>query len=138
VLFRSVEVAPAIGLDPRIRAELAAAAVRLARTAGYYNAGTVEFLVDTDTRSGNKTLVLALSGKICMGNAVNVLALVRDGQRYIFLYDDQSVESVLATLAEYASDPELDFSWYDAAVLSQRVRRLRLEHQQAENFPSVF
>jgi hypothetical protein len=73
-----------------------------------------------------------------MGNAVNVLALVRDGQRYIFLYDDQSIESVLATLAEYASDPELDFSWYDAAVLSQRVRKLRLEHQQAENFPSVF
>jgi pyruvate carboxylase len=44
-----VEVAPAIGLDPRIRTELADAAVRLARTAGYYNAGTVEFLVDTDT-----------------------------------------------------------------------------------------
>ncbi len=44
-----VEVAPAIGLDPRIRQELADAAVRLARQAGYYNAGTVEFLVDTDT-----------------------------------------------------------------------------------------
>ena len=44
-----VEVAPAIGLDPRIRGELADAAVRLARQAGYYNAGTVEFLVDTDT-----------------------------------------------------------------------------------------
>ena len=44
-----VEVAPAIGLDPRIRQELADAAVRLARLAGYYNAGTVEFLVDTDT-----------------------------------------------------------------------------------------
>ena len=44
-----VEVAPAVNLDARIRRELGDAAVRLARTAGYYNAGTVEFLVDVDT-----------------------------------------------------------------------------------------
>ena len=73
-----------------------------------------------------------------MGKAVNVLALVRDGHRYVFLYDDDSIDSVLATLAEYASDPELEFTWYDAAVLSQRVRRLRAEHSQTESFPSVF
>ena len=44
-----VEVAPAVNLDHSIRRELADAAVRLAQTAGYYNAGTVEFLVDMDT-----------------------------------------------------------------------------------------
>src|SRR4051794_2519087 len=44
-----VEVAPAVSLDPRIRRELADAAVTLARSAGYYNAGTVEFLVDADS-----------------------------------------------------------------------------------------
>ncbi len=44
-----VEVAPAVSLDPAIRAALAEAAVKLARTAGYYNAGTVEFLVDADS-----------------------------------------------------------------------------------------
>ncbi len=44
-----VEVAPAVNFDPKIRHELAEAAVKLARTAGYYNAGTVEFLVDADT-----------------------------------------------------------------------------------------
>ncbi len=44
-----VEVAPAVNLDARIRRELADAAVKLARTAGYYNAGTVEFLVDADS-----------------------------------------------------------------------------------------
>ena len=41
-----VEVAPAVGLSPKIREELAEAALRLARTARYFNAGTVEFLVD--------------------------------------------------------------------------------------------
>jgi len=44
-----VEVAPAQGLAGEIRQALAHAAVRLARAAGYYNAGTVEFLVDVET-----------------------------------------------------------------------------------------
>jgi pyruvate carboxylase len=44
-----VEVAPAVALDPKIRTALADAAVALAHAAGYYNAGTVEFLVDADT-----------------------------------------------------------------------------------------
>ena len=44
-----VEVAPAVGLPDSIRLELAAAAVRLTRAAGYYSAGTVEFLVDAES-----------------------------------------------------------------------------------------
>ena len=44
-----VEVAPAVALDPRIRDELCDAAVRIAREANYFNAGTVEFLVDVDS-----------------------------------------------------------------------------------------
>ncbi|MCU1258870.1 MAG: pyruvate carboxylase [Bryobacterales bacterium] len=44
-----VEVAPAVGLADGVRHALADAALKLAREAGYYNAGTVEFLVDIDT-----------------------------------------------------------------------------------------
>src|ERR1035438_5758160 len=44
-----VEVAPAVNLDPKIRAGLCNAAVALARESKYYNAATVEFLVDADT-----------------------------------------------------------------------------------------
>src|SRR5688500_3544877 len=44
-----VEVAPAVSLDPAIRNALTDAAVNLARQAGYYNAGTVEFLMDADS-----------------------------------------------------------------------------------------
>src|SRR5437870_5778487 len=44
-----VEVAPAVGLADAIRRDLAAAALRLGRAAGYENAGTVEFLVDAET-----------------------------------------------------------------------------------------
>jgi pyruvate carboxylase len=44
-----VEIAPAIGLPQNVRSALAEAAVTLARATNYYNAGTVEFLVDADT-----------------------------------------------------------------------------------------
>jgi len=44
-----VEVAPAVGLDDSIRKALAEAALKLTQAAGYYNAGTVEFLVDADS-----------------------------------------------------------------------------------------
>merc|ERR1719160_1720232 len=40
-----VEIAPAPGLDPSLRAKLHADAVKLVKGAGYVNAGTVEFLV---------------------------------------------------------------------------------------------
>ncbi len=75
-----------------------------------------------------------------MSQAVNVLALVRNGQRYIFLYDDNSVRQVLSQLAEFAGDPELDFTWYDAATLSQRVRDLQSEEadMETEDFPTFF
>jgi acetyl-CoA carboxylase biotin carboxylase subunit len=43
-----VEESPAPTLPPEIRAQLGAAAVRLARATGYVNAGTCEFLVDAD------------------------------------------------------------------------------------------
>src|ERR1700682_3264187 len=44
-----VEVAPAMNLPERVRGELCAAAVELARKVNYRNAGTVEFLYDVDT-----------------------------------------------------------------------------------------
>jgi pyruvate carboxylase len=43
-----VEVAPAPMMDIRLRTEICEAAKRLMKEAGYYNAGTVEFLVDAD------------------------------------------------------------------------------------------
>lgn len=56
---------------------------------------------------------------------INVLALLKNGERYVFLYDDRSSDQLLQTLGRYAADPELNFSWYDAAVLSQRIRSLQ-------------
>ena len=54
---------------------------------------------------------------------INVLALVKGRERYIFLFDDTQRAEALRTLGRYASNSELSFTWYDAAVLSQKVRQ---------------
>jgi hypothetical protein len=54
---------------------------------------------------------------------INVLALVKGSERYVFLFDDQNRSETLRTLGRYASNPELSFTWYDAAVLSQKIRQ---------------
>ncbi|MDA1016968.1 MAG: hypothetical protein O3A00_21235 [Planctomycetota bacterium] len=78
-----------------------------------------------------------------MSQGVNVLALVKDSERYVFLYDEDSSEELLQTLGRYASDKDLSFTWYDAAVLSQRVRRLRREAELEspsldDDLPEIF
>ena len=58
-----------------------------------------------------------------MSQDINVLALVKGVERYVFLYDDSSRGATLRVLGRYASNPELSFTWYDAAVLSQKIRQ---------------
>lgn len=53
---------------------------------------------------------------------INVLALVKGEERYVFLYDDGSRSETLRQLGRYAANPQLNFTWYDAAVLSQKIR----------------
>jgi 3-methylcrotonyl-CoA carboxylase alpha subunit len=45
-----VEESPSVALTPALRAEMGKAAVRLAKAAGYVNAGTIEFMLDSDKR----------------------------------------------------------------------------------------
>ena len=53
---------------------------------------------------------------------VNVIALIKKGERYIFLYDDENRAACLRTMGRFASNDELSFTWLDAAKLSQTVR----------------
>ena len=55
----------------------------------------------------------------------NVLALVKGSERYVFLYVDSERAETLRVFGRYASNPELSFTWYDAAVLSGKLREMR-------------
>ena len=54
----------------------------------------------------------------------NRLELVKGCERYIFVYGDSDNEraETLRQFGRFASNTELSFTWYDAAVLSQRLR----------------
>ena len=69
-----------------------------------------------------------------MNQDINVLALVKGSERYVFLYDDSSRAETLRVLGRYASNPELSFTWYDAAVLSQKVRQEGQKYAPAARF----
>lgn len=61
-----------------------------------------------------------------MASAHHDLLLIehrRGEDRYLFLFDEASRCALLRTLGRFACNPELNFSWHDAAVLSQQVRR---------------
>ena len=46
----------------------------------------------------------------------------KPGEKYVFTYDDESRPEMLRTLGRYASNPDLSFNWYDAALVSQKIR----------------
>lgn len=60
--------------------------------------------------------------------SLNVIALVKDSERYVFLYDDESKAKLLQTLGRYAADKTLSFTWFDAALLSHKVRNIHQEN----------
>ena len=57
-----------------------------------------------------------------MAREFNVLALIKGEERYVFVYDDMSRESLLDAFRDQAADPQLNFSWFDAAVMSEKAR----------------
>ena len=61
---------------------------------------------------------------IKMSKNINVLALVKGDEKYIFLFNEKNRKKTLRQLGRFASNPDLSFTWYDAAVMSQKVRKL--------------
>jgi hypothetical protein len=53
----------------------------------------------------------------------NVLALFKDKDRYIYVYDDDSRETLIACFRDQAADPDMNFTWFDAAVLTEKARQ---------------
>jgi hypothetical protein len=57
-----------------------------------------------------------------VGREFNVLALIKGGERYVYVYDDASRSPLLETFRVQAADPELSLNWFDAAILTQKAR----------------
>ncbi len=57
-----------------------------------------------------------------MPNELNVLALVKGAEHYIFIYDDESRGLLIDNFRDLAADPGVNLSWFDAMVLSTKAR----------------
>ena len=66
-------------------------------------------------------------GQAAVNQDINVLALVKGEERYVFLYTEVNRPEILRVIARYASNPDLSFNWYDAAVLGQKIRQESLQ-----------
>jgi hypothetical protein len=71
-----------------------------------------------------------------MSGEVSVVALVRGEEQYIFMFDEANRTETLRMLGRYAADPDLSFTWYDAAILSQRIRELMPAASMGSNAPA--
>lgn len=54
---------------------------------------------------------------------INITGLVKGDERWLFIWTEDNRANVLRTLGRFASNPDLAFNWYDAALLSQRIRQ---------------
>ena len=61
----------------------------------------------------------------CEGEAMDAgrrcLSLLKGRQRYVFWYSLGQESALLASLVDYAERPDLDFDFFDAALLSYQM-----------------
>ena len=113
---------PLIALHPEMRHEMGQAAIRAARAAGYYNAGTVEFLVDSDRRFYFLEMNTRLQVEHPVTELVTGLDLVRlqveiaAGAPLPFTQDQIAWRGAAIECRVYAEDPYNDFLPYPGKI----------------------
>lgn len=63
-------------------------------------------------------------------DSINVVALCRPNsagklEKYVILFTDDQFGRAFTQLGRWAANPLYAFNWYDATVLSQRLRRMK-------------
>jgi len=109
---------PLVALHPEMRHAMGEAAIRAARAAGYYNAGTVEFLVDQDRRYYFLEMNTRLQVEHPVTELVTGLDLVKlqveiaAGARLPFGQEEIAWRGSAIECRIYAEDPYNDFLPY--------------------------
>jgi 3-methylcrotonyl-CoA carboxylase alpha subunit len=110
-----VEESPSVALTPALRAEMGAAAVRIAQAAGYANAGTLEFMLDGDRRFYFLEMNTRLQVEHPVTELVTGLDLVRQqiriaaGEPLELAQEQISPRGHAIEMRLYAEDPQQNF-----------------------------
>jgi 3-methylcrotonyl-CoA carboxylase alpha subunit len=110
-----VEESPSVALTPALREEMGAAAVRITRASGYVNAGTLEFLLDTN----NQFYFLEMNTRLQVEHPVTELVsgidlvrhqlVIADGQPLSLKQEQVNARGHAIEVRLYAEDPENNF-----------------------------
>ena len=110
-----VEESPSIALTPSLRAQMGAVAIRIARAANYVNAGTLEFMLDSDQQFYFLEMNTRLQVEHPVTELVTGLDLVRQ-QLYIAAGEPLDLQQEKLTprghaieVRLYAEDPQQQF-----------------------------
>lgn len=110
-----VEEAPFAGFPEAKRREMGEAAVRVAQSVGYFNAGTVEFLVDKDFNfyflEMNTRLQVEhpVTEEIAGVDLVHLMLKVAAGEKLPFTQEDVNLRGHSIEVRITAQDPDKDF-----------------------------
>jgi acetyl-CoA carboxylase, biotin carboxylase subunit len=110
-----IEEAPSPIMTPELRRQMGEAAVKLARTGGYTNAGTVEFLVDADRSFYFLEMNTRLQVEHPVTEMVTALDLVKlqiriaAGEKIPFKQEDVVLRGHAVECRIYAEDPDNNF-----------------------------
>ena len=124
-----LEEAPSPFVDAAMRERMGAQAVALARAAGYFSAGTVEFIVDPERRFYFLEMNTRLQVEHPVTEAVTGLDLVEwmiriaAGEALPFTQDDVRMDGWAMEARVYAEDPERDFLPATGRLLRYRPPR---------------
>ena len=110
-----IEESPCVVLDPKTSHAMGEAAVRLARVAGYYSAGTVEFILD---RAGNYYFIEInsriqvehpVTEEVCGVDLIQEMIRIAGGERLTLRQEGVEVRGHAIEFRINAEDPERNF-----------------------------
>ncbi len=110
-----IEEAPSSILSPELRAKMGKAAVDVAKAANYYNAGTVEFIVDENKNFYFLEMNTRLQVEHPVTELITGLDLVKlqikvaEGEKLPFKQEDLSIHGHAIEVRVYAEDPANNF-----------------------------
>lgn len=110
-----IEEAPSSILTPELRKKMGEAAVNVAKAANYYNAGTVEFIVDSNLNFYFLEMNTRLQVEHPVTEQITGLDLVKlqlkvaEGEKLPFKQEDLSINGHAIEVRVYAEDPTNNF-----------------------------
>ncbi len=110
-----VEEAPSSIVTPEIRAAMGDAAINVAKSCGYYNAGTVEFIMDDQLNFYFLEMNTRLQVEHPVTEEITGLDLVKlqikvaEGEKLPFRQDQLSIQGHAIEIRVYAEDPANNF-----------------------------